>query len=189
MKISWIFALGFFVVAVISCQCLRTQSGRTTVQIEEHSVLIPGTAISGPDQEALNRIFKKYDSSLYRIAVYENGSWKKQIGKMDEMQMAEITKDYTRNAASSGLSSWTSQLGLRTHVTLFPPTTHVIRPGNTTHVTRTATGQPTHVTTGEPTHVTTGELTHVTHHGFPSIDEESDALVKEVTPILEKYSK
>ena len=186
MKIRWIFALSLLVAVLISCQCLRKRSGQGNVQIDEHSILIPGTTISDADQEALNKIFRKYDGSLYRIAVYENGSWKRQIGKMDEMQIAEIKKDYTANATVNGLSSWIFQLGARTHVTHYGPTTHITRPGNTTHVT---TGETTHVTTGEPTHVTTGEPTHVTHHGAASLEQESDALVKEVTPILEKYSK
>ncbi|MGI8891162.1 MAG: hypothetical protein ACR2G0_10330 [Chthoniobacterales bacterium] len=170
MKIAWIFALGFFVAAVISCQCLRPPSGRSAVQINEHTILIPGTSISGTDQEALNRVFRKYDNSLYRIAFYENGGPKKQIGEMDEMQVAEITKDYARKATASGLSSWIFQIGRRTHITLHPSAT-------------------THVTTGQTTHVTMSESTHVTRHQFASIDDESDALVKEVTPILEKYSK
>jgi len=194
MKTGWILALGLFVVAVISCQCLRKQSDRRKVEIGEHSILIPGTAISESDQESLNQIFRKYDNSLYRIAVYENGGFKKQIGRMTEMEIAEVTKDYGRNATATGLSNWTLQIGLRTHVTRYPPTTHVTRPGDTTHVTtgvptHVTTGQPTHVTTGTPTHVTTGAPTHVTHHDFPSIEAESDALVREVTPILEKYSK
>jgi hypothetical protein len=59
--------------------------------------------------------------------------------------------------------------------------------GLTTHVMTTVkAGSPTHVTTaGSPTHVTThASSTHIT-----KIPQESDALVKEVTPILEKYSK
>ena len=198
MKTRLIFALGLSVVALVSCQRAPNQSttsGRSPVQIDEHSVLIPGTAISSEDQEALNRIFQKYDDSLYRIAVYENGSLKKQIGNMDEIQIGEIAQEYSTNATASGLSNWTNQIGARTHVTHYPPTTHVTRPGDTTHVTRpgdtthVTTGQPTHVThPSDTTHVTTGQPTHVTHPDFASIDQESDALVKEVTPILEKYS-
>ncbi len=191
MKTRLIFALGLSVVALVSCQRAPNQSTtsvRSPVQIDEHSVLIPGTAISGEDQEALNRIFQKYDDSLYRIAVYENGSLKKQIGNMDEIQIGEIAQEYSTNATASGLSNWTNQIGARTHVTHYPPTTHVTHPGDTTHVTHP--GDTTHVThPGDTTHVTTGQPTHVTHPDFASIDQESDALVKEVTPILEKYSR
>jgi hypothetical protein len=192
MKIRLIFALGLLIAALISCQCIRNQStasGRGSVQIDEHSVLIPGTAISSADQDALNKIFRKYDGSLYRIAVYENGSLKKQIGTMDEMQMGEIAKEYSTNATANGLTSWINQIGARTHVTHYTPTTHVTRAGGSTHVTRS--GDTTHVThPGDTTHVThPGQPTHVTHPEFASIDQESDSLVKEVTPILEKYSK
>ncbi len=202
MKIHWIFVLGFLVAALISCQCLHKQStaaNPSRVQIDEHSVLIPGTAIAGADREAITKIFRKYDSSLYRIAVYENGSLKKQIGKMDEMQMGEVTQEYSRNAKANGLTNWITRIGNVKHVTA------TNQGGNPTHVTSVnQAGYTTHVTSvnqaGNPTHVTTvnqaGSITHVTsvnHPGRPThattIAEESDALVQEVTPILEKYSK
>jgi hypothetical protein len=171
MKLCLIFSVGLFVAALLSCEGIRRQSavsGHNAVKIDEHSVLIPGTTISGEDQDAVIKIFKKYDSSLYRIAVYENGGLKKHIGKMSEMQIGEIAGEYTKNAKTSGLTNWAMQIGF------------------ITHVTATATGSPTHVTTvGSPTHVTThGSITHPT-----TIPVESDALVKEVTPILAKYSK
>jgi len=215
MKIRWILAVGFLVAALISCQCLHKQStaaNPSRIQIDEHSVLIPGTAIADADREALTKIFRKYDSSLYRIAVYENGKLKKQIGKMEDMQMGEVAQEYARNAGANGLSNWITRIGNVKHVTaantLGNPThvTSVNQAGVTTHVTAVnQTGNPTHVTavnqTGNPTHVTsvnqTGNPTHVTsvnhHPGRPAhvttIAEESDALVQEVTPILEKYSK
>jgi len=215
MKIRWILALGFLIAALISCQCLHKQStaaNPSRIQIDEHSVLIPGTSIADADREALNKIFRKYDSSLYRIAVYENGKLKKQIGKMEDMQMGEVAQEYARNAGANGLSNWITRIGNVKHVTaantLSNPThlTSVNQAGVTTHVTAVnQTGNPTHVTavnqTGNPTHVTsvnqTGNPTHVTsvnhHPGRPAhvttIAEESDALVQEVTPILEKYSK
>lgn len=178
MKLCLIFAAGLLVAALISCQCLRKQStaaNPSRVQIDEHSVLIPGTAITGADREAIKKIFRKYDSSLYRIALYENGRLEKQIGKMKDMQMGEIAQEYTRNAQANGVSNWITRIGYVKHVTV----------ANTM-------GNPTHVTTvnqaGNPTHVTS-----VNHVGRPThatiIAEESDALVQEVTPILEKYSK
>jgi hypothetical protein len=147
-------------------------------------VLISGAAISGEDQEAVSKIFKKYDGSLYRIAMYENGKLKKKIGKMSDMQIGPIASEYSRNAEVSGLTNWTTQIGNPTHITTAGSPTHITTAGSPTHIT--TGGSPTHVTTaGRPTHITTAEkTTHVT-----SISPESDALVKEVTPILEKYSK
>ena len=168
MKLRLIFALSLFAGALLSCQEIRRQSavaGRDRVKIDEHSVLIPGTAISGEDREAVTKIFRKYDGSLYRIAVYKNGSVEKQLGKMSEMEIGPIAAEYSSNAKASGLTNWTMKIGNPTHV------------GEPTHV-----GSPTHV--GNPTHVPTGRPTHVA-----TIAETSDALVKEVTPILEKYSK
>lgn len=180
MKLRLIFALGLFVVALLSCEAIRNQSAVSghNVKIDKHSILIPGTTISGGDQDAVTKIFRKYDSSLYRIAVYENGSLKRHIGKMSEMQIGTIASEYTNNAKASGLTNWTMQIGLTTHVTTS------VTGGSPTHVT--TAGSSTHVTTaGSPTHVTTqGSSTHIT-----KIPQESDALVKEVTPILEKYSK
>ena len=178
MKLHLIFCVGLFVAALLSCEAIRNQSagsGHNAVKIDEHSVLIPGTTISGADQDAVTKIFKKYDSSLYRIAVYENGSLKRHIGKMSEMQIGEIAGEYTKNAKASGLTNWTMQIGFITHVTTTGSPTHATTGGSITHVT----------TGGSPTHVTThGRITHPT-----TIPVESDALFKEVTPILAKYSK
>ena len=187
MKLRLIFALSLFVAALLSCEGIRRQSaaaGRDRIKIDEHSVLIPGTAISGEDREAVTKIFRKYDSSLYRIAVYKNGSVEKQLGKMSEMEIGPIAAEYSSNAKASGLTNWTMKIGNPTHVTGNP--THIT--GNPTHITGNPThmtGNPTHMTdTGNPTHVPAGRPTH-----GATIAETSDALVKEVTPILEKYSK
>jgi hypothetical protein len=178
MKLRVIFALGLFIAALVSCESIRRQSavaGSKPIKIDEHSVLIPGTAISGEDQEAVGKIFKKYDSSLYRIAVYENGRLKKQLGKMSEMQMGTIASEYSGNAKASGLTNWAMKIGSPTHITTTGSPTHVTQGGSPTHVTQG----------GSPTHITTAEITtHIT-----KIASKSDALVKEVTPILEKYSK
>ncbi len=96
MKYRVIIPLGLVVAALVSCQGVGRQSAAArpnAIKVDEHSVLIPGTAISEDDQAAVNNIFKKYDSSLYRIAVYENGSLKKQLGKMSEMQIGAIASD------------------------------------------------------------------------------------------------
>jgi hypothetical protein len=177
MKLRLIFALGLFAAAILSCEAIRRQSAASghNVKNDKQSILIPGTVISQEDRDAVTKIFKKYDSSLYRIAVYENGKLKRHIGKMSEIQVGAVAAEYTNNATTSGLTNWTMQIGLTTHVTTTGSPTHV-----------TTAGSPTHITTaGNPTHVTTsGRGTHVT-----KIQQESDALVKEVTPILEKYSK
>lgn len=178
MKLRIIFASGLIVAALLSCEGIRRQSagaGPNPIKVDEHSVLIPGTAISEDDQEAVSNIFKKYDSSLYRIAVYENGGLKKQLGTMSEMQIGTIASEYSSNAKVSGFTNWAMKIGNTTHVTTV---------GNPNHVT--TGGSPTHITTaGNPNHITTGgRPTHVT-----KVSQDSDALVKEVTPILEKYSK
>lgn len=186
MKLRLIFALGLLIAAVLSCEGMRSHSAANRIKIDEHSILIPGNAIAREDQEAVTNIFKKYDGSLYRIAVYENGHLKKHLGKMSEMQI-EGASDYSANAKASGLSNWTLQIGFVTHTAGKP--THIT--GNPTHMSGNpthASGNPTHMP-GNPTHMDTGNPTHtgaVTHGANTA---ESDALVKEVTPILEKYSK
>jgi hypothetical protein len=196
MKVYLTLALGLFVGALLSCEGVRTESGSAgpgSIKLDEHSVVIPGTAISAADQEAVTRIFKKYDSSLYRIAVYENGSLKKQLGKMSEMQMGAVTSEYSSQAKASGLTNWAMQIGNTNHVTTMGNPNHITTAGNTNHVTTagnpnhiTTAGNPNHVTTaGNPNHITTAENTnHVTRSS-----QDSDALVKEVTPILEKYAR
>jgi hypothetical protein len=186
MKIHVILALGL-ALALLSCEEVRKQStaaSPSSIKLEEHSIVIPGTAISKADQAAVTGIFKKYDNSLYRIAVYENGSLKKQLGKMSEMQMGTMTSEYSNQAKASGLTNWTMQIGNPNHVTTGGNPNHVTTAGNPNHVT--TAGNPNHVTNnGSPTHITTaGNTNHVTRSS-----QDSDALVKEVTPILEKYAK
>jgi hypothetical protein len=94
---------------------------------------------------------------------------------MSEMQMGTIASEYSGNAKASGLTSWAMKIGNPTHITTTGSPTHVTQGGSPTHVTQG--GSPTHITTAENT-------THIT-----KIASKSDALVKEVTPILEKYSK
>lgn len=177
MKFRVIFASGLFVAALVSCQGLRRQSAASPnpIKIDEHSILIPGTTISEDDREAVINIFKKYDGSLYRIAVYENGRLKKHLGKMSEMQIGAVASQYSSNAKASGLTNWTMKIGSTTHITTGGSPTHITTGGSPTHIT--TGGSPTHITTG-------GASTHIT-----KIPQQSDALVKEVTPILEKYSK
>ena len=170
MKLRWIFVVGLFVTTLLSCEAIRNQSAASghRVKINAHSILIPGTTISAEDRDAVTRIFKKY----------ENGRLKGHIGKMGEMQIGEVVQEFSNDARASGLTNWTMQIGLTTHVTTS------VAAGSPTHIT--TAGSPTHVTAaGSPTHVTTPESsTHIT-----KIPRKSDALVKEVTPILEKYSK
>jgi hypothetical protein len=187
MKVHVILALGLSVAALLSCEGVHKQSsgaGPSPIKMDEHSVLISGTAISGADQEAMSNIFKKYDRSLYRIAVYENGSLKKQLGQMSDMQIGAVAAGYASDAKTSGLTNWTTQIGNPNHITTAGSPNHVTTAGNTNHVT--TAGNPNHITTGgSPNHITTAENTnHVTR-----ISQDSDALVKEVTPILEKYSR
>ena len=179
MKRRLIFAVGLLAALLLSCQMskkLTTSSGRGSIQIDEHSIMIPGNAISDPDREALEKIFQKYDTSLYRIAAYKKGSRTKQIGTMDEMQVGVVAKEYAESAKARGLTNWTNKIGNITHVTTTGNPSHVTTAGNPSHVTRVE----------NTTHVTTESFTsHTTHN----LNQDSDALVKEVTPILEKYSK
>jgi hypothetical protein len=196
MKFHLIFFLGLFAAALLSCEGVHTQSaaaGPGSIKLDEHSVVIPGTTISAADQEAVRNIFKKYDSSLYRIAVYDNGGFKKQLGTMSEMQMGAMTSEYSSKAKTSGLTNWAVQIGNINHITTAGNINHITTAGNPNHITTagnpnhiTTAGNPNHITTvGNPNHITTAEYSnHITRSS-----QDSDALVQEVTPILEKYAK
>lgn len=187
MKVRVFIALGLFAAALLSCQVISTQtaSGRPRpVKIDEHSVLIPGTTISEADRAAVSDIFKKYDSSLYRVAVYEKGSLKKHLGKMSDIEIGEIASEYSSDAKAKGLTNWTMKIGRGNHITTAGGTTHITKAENTTHVT--TGGSPSHITTAE--NPDDGAKVGLTKH-ITTIAQQSDALVKEVTPILEKYSR
>jgi hypothetical protein len=145
--------------------------GRTKrVKIDQHSILIPGTIITAKDQDEVKEILKNYSGSLYRIEHYEKGVRKELIGRMSEMEIGHgYVSDFASFAQSSGLTTWTTKIGLGC---------------NPTRICPKATPTPTPSATPSPGQRAEGKTCNTT-----CIPKESEALVKEVTPILEKYSK
>jgi hypothetical protein len=143
------------------------------VKIDEHSILIPGTTITAKDQEEVKEILKNYRGSLYRIEHYEKGVRKERIGRMSAMEMDYgYVADFASFAKSSGLTTWTTKIGMGCNPTRICPKS----PAPT--ATATPTPTPDSGQRGE------GKTCNTT-----CIPKESDALVKEVTPILEKYGR
>jgi len=144
------------------------------VKIDEHSILIPGTTITAKDQDEVKEILKNYRGSLYRIEHYEKGVRKERIGRMSEMEMGHgYVSDFASFAKSSGLTSWTTKIGLGCNPTRICP--------------RSPTPTPTPTATATPGSAQRGEGKTCSTTCNPP--KKSDALVKEVTPILEKYGK
>jgi hypothetical protein len=142
------------------------------VKIDEHSVLIPGTTITAKDQDEVKEILEKYDGSFYRIEHYEKGVRKGRIGRMSAVEMGHgYVSDFASFAKKSGLTSWTTKIGMGCNPTR-------ICPKSTPTPTPTASPSPS-----------SGQRWEGKSCNPTCIPKESDALVKEVTPILEKYSK
>jgi len=142
-----------------------------SVKIDEHSILIPGTNITAKDQDEVKEILKNYRGSLYRIEHYEKGVRKELIGRMSEIEMGHgYVSDFASFAKSSGLTTWTTKIGLGCNPTHCPPAS--------------PTPTPSPAPAPGSSQRSGGKLCNTTCY-----PPKSDALVKEVTPILEKYSK
>lgn len=132
------------------------------VTIDKHGIAIPGTSITVEDQNKVKEIFERYSGSLYRVDRYEAGKFKERLGRM---KAKEIGQDFVNETAEFakkvGLTSWTTIIGKGCNPTICPP-----------H----KTPAPSPVPKGPSSHTTV----------YPP---RNDDLVKEVAPILEKYSR
>lgn len=153
------------IVGVVACTMGKTKNAGKgkprPVKIEEHYVLIPGTEISQKDQDDIKAILKQFDASLYKVRPYEQGKAQNAIGKLTDLDIDKGTrKEIAAFAKEKGLTSWTTKIG-RCCVTSNPtPSVPPIPPR-------------------EPS-CSTSRCTRTS-------PEESDKLVKQVTPILKKY--
>jgi hypothetical protein len=99
--------------AVAVCLAMAKPPGKgRPVKITRNCIQIPGTEISQSDQEKVSEIFKKYDKwpRIYRIQPYGKGNPTRPIG---EMKIDNKTaKEVANYATSTGLTSWTTQIGL-----------------------------------------------------------------------------
>ena len=151
--------------------------GRGGVNIDDTYIEIrPGTKIDPGDQTKLLTILGKYKKKLYWVADISNRA---EVGTLscvyvNETLLDEVSKDWT---AGTGTSYSAIQIGGR------PTKSNCDNTHNTPNVHSTENVQHTPFLHHTPVLHTTSS-TSLTPEDY----KKSRALVKEVTPILEKYS-
>ncbi len=162
-------------VALVLCACATVALRRGGVSIDDNYIEIhPGTQISPDDQKDLGKILGKYDKKLYWV---ENINKKAGAGELscvyvDNTLLNELLQSYTAGTSYSAI-----QIGART------------TKGNCDNVHNTPNAHNTPNTHQTPN--THAALVHHTPNPHPLTARDYDksrALVKEVTPILQKYT-
>lgn len=176
MKISTkaLFIYGTLALAIVGLGVIAACANKSSepspsrgesrpLKITKHYILIPGTAIAEKDQEHIEAILKKYEGSLYRVHLYKDGKKKKTWGELSDMEIGETkVAEIEKFAQTHGLSAWTTRIGLtcNSHRCSQPSATPTPTPKSGLSCNTTCNPK-----------------------------QSSDALVKAITPILEKYSK
>ena len=164
-------------IIVFSCaDNIHSAGAGSKVTIQQSGILIrPGTKLSEGDQEAMNKILKSYDKSLYKIQTYENGQLKKTQGKLSSIYIDKATaSEAARAMTEQGSTQYVIQIGFlnKTHQpSPTPPPMYALT--DKTHQSPT----PPAPTPSDKTHQMQGAQS-----------KEAEDLVKRLTPILEKYS-
>lgn len=169
-----LLVLAAAVLGLSACMMVGNRGG---VNLADTYVEIhPGTDISSADQTALLTILTKYNNKLYWVDKIKD---RPEVGKLTCLYVHETLLDEVIKGWSAGTSYSSIQIGIRptksncdqTHHTPFTHQTPV------THQTPFAHHTPFEHHTPNP---------HLTSQKDYS---DSRALVKEVTPILEKYTR
>jgi hypothetical protein len=178
-------------IIVFSCaDNIHSAGAGSKVTIQQSGILIrPGTKLSEGDQEAMNKILKSYDKSLYKIQTYENGQLKKTQGKLSSIYIDKATaSEAARAMTEQGSTQYVIQIGFlnKTHQpSPTPPPMYALT--DKTHQSPAPTPGTTNKTHQSPT-PPAPTPSDKTHQMQGAQSKEAEDLVKRLTPILEKYS-
>jgi len=179
-------------IIVFSCaDNVHSAGAGSKVTIQQSGILIrPGTKLSEGDQEAMNKILKSYDKSLYKIQTYENGQLKKTQGKLSSIYIDKATaSEAARAMTEQGSTQYVIQIGFlnKTHGSPTPPPPPIYALTDKTHQSPAPTPGTTNKTHQSPT-PPAPTPSDKTHQMQGAQSKEAEDLVKRLTPILEKYS-
>lgn len=184
-----------------SAACATLLKHHGGIYFGEHYVEIyPSADLSSADCNALNEIVGKYDKRIYKIQSFKDGEPGKANGRLCEDCMREgLVADVMRQAKMLHFTGCALQAGLN----FGGSSTRCVKclgdgkgraAGSSTHPTPTPVeargGSSTRPT---PTPYTAmSSSTHLSAHGKPSstkLIKQSEKLVNELKPILERYNK
>jgi hypothetical protein len=195
---AFLLAAGLVIwLSISSCKTEVGTGGSTgntkhNVVIQEKGlgILIPGTEISKTDAEAMNNILKKYDKDVYKLRTYKDASLTKTEGKLKDLVLdRELMSTMAANVKKAGFTQFAVQLGIGTNpqrVALGPAPS----PVSSTNPNRVALGPaPSPVTSTNAQRQSTGPSPSPSGVGYAqkNLEKESEELVRELRPILEKY--
>lgn len=79
------------------------KSGKVEIK-NDFIVVHPGTKLSKADVQALNKVLKQYDKSLYKIKIYKNGKVTRTVGTLNDMYIDQRAVADLAQATTSGQS-------------------------------------------------------------------------------------
>jgi hypothetical protein len=167
--------VGMALLALAACVTLKS------VHFGEHDVeILPKAHLSDPDCGELNKIVQKYDKRIYKIQAFQSGKVVATRGHLSEEYMRKgLVAEVMKQAQTMNFTGCALQAGLGSS------TKKILESSG-------ASGSSTHPTPAASEGFGTSS-THPVSHGRPSsthkLIEESDKLVRELKPILEKYNK
>jgi hypothetical protein len=176
-------AIAFVTAAALSgrekeSQAKTSQEKSSNVVIDNNSIIIPGTKMSRADQEAMNKILRKYDKALYKIETYENGELKGTKGTLtDVVTDKQLASEIAENVKKKGFAQYAVQV--------------IGQPGASSHPTSVPTPSPPVGPSVSPTGGTGSNPQLVTPPPIRGAraEKESEELLQRLKPILEKYSQ
>jgi hypothetical protein len=105
-------AVAFWVSACVFDKGKTPHDTTHNVIIRKDSIVIPGTEISKADHDAMNRILRRYDKTLYRIQTYENGQLKKTQGTLSDVFIDKtLASEIAMNVKKKGFAQDAMQIG------------------------------------------------------------------------------
>ena len=153
------------------------------VVVTEDSIVLPGTELSKPDYQAMNKILKQYDKSLYVIKSYENGRLTKTRGKLtDVVTDKELASEMANNVKKKGFTYVAVQVagGNAANPQQVSPSGSPVGGGGTNP-------QKAEARTGVEASASPTGGTTVNRQKAPSSSARD--LMDQLKPILEKYRK
>src|SRR5437868_11772533 len=118
----------FVLLSLVALVSSATAASKAKVEIQSEFIVVhPGTKLSKDDAKALNEVLKKYDKSLYKIEVYNDGKVTKTLGSLSDMQIDQKVSAELADAMKNGESERAVQ---------------VIAPPQTGATTNPQTGSP-----------------------------------------------
>jgi hypothetical protein len=204
-------ALAIAIVSIgVALVAAEEKAATKNVVVSKDSIVIPATELSKADGQAMNRILRQFDKSLYKIETYQNGELKKTRGELsDVVTDKQLASEIAENVKKKGFTQYAVQVAGQTEGaspagtpgggtaknaqspnTPPPPPPPPSRPsGSPGGGTTTNTQSPSTPTAPPPPPRAAGSPGGGSSKNPQQAQKDPEELMKRLKPILEKYSK